>query len=830
MKTSINLLKQYGNIDASDEKIIQLVKDHIGEVESTHDIGEEYKNITIAQVVEKETHPDSEKLGVYKIDIGGDNHIQVVAGDRELPIGAKVAYLAPGATVPSSVNSQEKPFVIKAIKLRGVESHGMLGSARELNIGNDHNRVLILEDDAPVGEPFAEYYDLNDVTLEIENKALTNRGDLFGILGLSRELTAITGNPFTSPTWYNGQNNIEEPNGRTLPIKVINDAEITCPRYCAVVLENVTIKESPVWLKSALIKSGIRPINNMVDITNYISILFGQPLHAFDYDKIINNDEHSNGEAIVNIRMAKNNESMLGLDDKTYTLDDSVMVIADSLHPIAIAGIIGGQNTEVDSNTTRVILEAANFEKTSIRRTSMKLGIFTDAATRFKRALDLNHCMSALSRAIDLGKELTGSSIASRIIDIKQPIPENKNISLDLNRLNTHLGLSLTKATVKNILTNLEYKIIEESDTSLIVEVPSWRPDVSIREDIHEDIGRVYGFNNIPLVLPEKQIDTKRKNKIFEMKKSIRQILSGMGGYETLNYSFVDSNLLKRCNLSPDSAFKLKNPLSPELSLMRTSLLPSLLLKGQENIQRGFENFMLYELNIFHNNSSFDQDNLPEENWYLSAIITERNKTELDGSPYYTAKYYLERLLNAIGRENITYDLVADHLEMELPTEIRNVLPMFDPNTSAIVSFNEVHLGIIGELKEEIKGNFKLPPHSAGWEINITELSNIVEKAKTHKETPIYPFIKEDICFEIDKGVKYSDIETDIKRIVNNSKLMGRVECLDIYSSKELVGKKRITYRIVISHYEKTLSEKDIQIIKKQIEESISKKYNAILI
>ena len=322
MKTSINLLKQYGNIDASDEKIIQLVKDHIGEVESTHDIGEEYKNITIAQVVEKESHPDSEKLGIYKIDIGGDNHIQVVAGDRELPIGAKVAYLAPGAIVPSSVNSQEKPFVIKAIKLRGVESHGMLGSAKELNIGNDHNRVLILEDDAPVGKPFAEYYDLNDVTLEIENKALTNRGDLFGILGLSRELTAITGNPFTSPTWYNGQNNIEEPNGRTLPIKVINDAEITCPRYCAVVLENVTIKESPVWLKSALIKSGIRPINNMVDITNYISILFGQPLHAFDYDKIINNDEHSNGEAIINIRMAKNNESMLGLDDKTYTLDD----------------------------------------------------------------------------------------------------------------------------------------------------------------------------------------------------------------------------------------------------------------------------------------------------------------------------------------------------------------------------------------------------------------------------------------------------------------------------------------------------------------------------
>ena len=325
-------------------------------------------------------------------------NIQVVAGDRALEVGDKVAYIKVDAVVPYSIYSEPEPFVIKSIKLRGVESNGMLGSAKELNIGNDHERVMVLPNDAPVGTEFAKYYELNDTVIEIENKALTNRGDLFGVLGVARELSAIMGKSFITPDWYTSPSIEIGQEDNCLKIKIKNDAESLCPRYTAIALDNIEIKESPVWLKSSLIKCGIKPINNIVDITNYISILIGQPLHAFDYDKLVSNDPNYTDTAYINIRMAKYGEKILGLDEKIYELNENIMVIADSNHPIAIAGIIGGHDTEVDDSTKRIILESANFDKSSIRKTSMQLGIFTDAATHFKHALILNSVFQHYSK------------------------------------------------------------------------------------------------------------------------------------------------------------------------------------------------------------------------------------------------------------------------------------------------------------------------------------------------------------------------------------------------------------------------------------------------
>lgn len=823
MQTSINLLKQFGNISEPGEKIIELIKTQIGAVENSHCIEDDYKDIFVAEIVEKKDHPDSDKLGIYQITMTTkDETIQVVAGDRSLKVGNKVAYLKPGATVPYSISSQAEPFVIKEIKLRGVMSNGMLASERELNISNSHERVFTLPEDAPVGTKFSEYFELNDIVVDVENKALTNRGDLFSIIGLSRELTAITGNKFESPDWYKSPNTDLKIETEILPLTVVNDAEATCPRYTAIVLDNIEIKESPVWLKSVLVKSNIKPINNVVDITNYIATLVGQPLHAFDYDKLVSNDQNSKGEAKINVRMARDDESLLCLDGKVHKLDSSIMVIADSTNPIAIAGIIGGNETEIDNNTKRIIIEAANFDKTNIRRSSMKLGIFTDAATRYKHALDTNHCIVGLTKAVELCKELANGKIASGITDISNIEEEKRSISLDIDFLNRHLGTDLDFETVARILLNLEYEILESGRDKLLVGIPSWRKDIVIREDIHEDIGRVFGFNNIKLELPTKKILPRRENSIFETKKKLRALLSAIGGNETLNYNFTNSNILSLCNLSPDLAYKVKNPLAPELSLMRTSLLPSLIQKSKENLQRGFEQFLLFEMNIAHIQGYVDENNLPKENWYLSGVLVDKKVST--GSPYYGVKKYVEKVFKNLNVRNEKYVLVADSSEQDIPEFVKNDINMFDANTSALVYSQDICLGVIGQIKENIKENFKLPEHTGAFELNIQSLIELKIENLSHKDTPKYPSFTQDICFEVGKNVQYTDIRGEIDQVINTDELWGEIECLDIYSDKKLEENKRITFRITASNYNKTLNEKDIASIVSKITERVEKK------
>ena len=828
MRVSVNLLKQFLDIEANENEIVQLIKEHIGEVEYHHNLEDDYKGIVIAEIKQKEDHPDSDKLGIYQIDYGMSENIQVVAGDRALEVGDKVAYIKVGAVVPYSIYSEPEPFVIKSIKLRGVESNGMLGSAKELNIGNDHERVMVLPNDAPVGTEFAKYYELNDTVIEIENKALTNRGDLFGVLGVARELSAIMGKAFITPDWYTSPSIEIGQEDNCLKIKIENDAESLCPRYTAIALDNIEIKESPVWLKSSLIKCGIKPINNIVDITNYISILIGQPLHAFDYDKLVSNDPNYTDTAYINIRMAKYGEKILGLDEKIYELNENIMVIADSNHPIAIAGVIGGHDTEVDDSTKRIILESANFDKSSIRRTSMQLGIFTDAATHFNHALDTQQCIPALLKAVELIQQISDSKVASNIVDIQYLEYKEKGIQMSINNMNTVLGTNISKEEVTNILKNLEYTVAEKEDL-LNITVPSWRRDIDIKEDIYEDIGRIYGFNNVDIKLPEKEIKPPRENKLFSTKRIVREVLSNHGANEILTYSFTDPELFNMSNLDANLAYRLKNPLSKELSTMRTSLLLSILAKAKENLERGIDKFALFEMNIAHINKYVTEDNLPVENWYLSLLLTDR-KGNGKGSPYYATKIYLEELFRKLNILNIEYSLIAEHQEQGLPEYISNVLPMFDPNTSAIISVQGEILGVVGELRYEVRNNFKLPEYTSAFELNINKLIGIPSNYKKYREQPIYPTFTQDLCFEMDDNVNYGDIESVISTIINKDDLWGKVECLDIYKSDDESDKKRITYRIVVSNYKKTLADKDIKEIVSKIAKKIKVSYSTDIV
>ncbi len=857
MRVSTNLLRQFGNITANDEEIIRLIQAHIGEVDYNHNLAEDYKDIVIAQIKEKEEHPDANKLGIYQIDYGAKESIQVVAGDKNLNVGDKIAYMKIGSVVPYSIQIEEQPQEIKSAKLRGVTSNGMLGSAKELNIGTDHESVLVLSEDAPVGQSFGEYYNLNDTVIEIENKALTNRGDLFGILGISRELTAILGNTFESPKWYLSDKKDLKPETTCLNLKIINDAEAICPRYTAIALDNIKVQESPVWLKSTLIKCGIKPVNNIVDTTNYISLLIGQPLHAFDFDKLVEHDPNTKDSAHIKVRMANTGEKILALDDKLYELTENIMVIGDSTHPIAIAGVIGGRDTEVDESTTRIILESANFNKSSIRKTSMKLGLFTEAATRFKHNLDPKQCIPGLVKAVEIMKEVSGSNIASKIIDIYHQETEAKTIQIDSEHLNQILGTNMTTDEISGILENLEYNVERKTlkgkflktkkDTkreSLYITPPSWRKDIDIKEDIYEDIGRIFGFNNIEIQLPKKEIKPPTANNIIKMKRKIREILSNSGANEMVTYSFVDSDSFRKCNLDNNLAYKIKNALSPELSLMRTCLLQSLLSKAKENVERGKNRFVIYEMNIAHLNNYIEKDKLPIEHWYLSLLLTDndtKGQSSLkpstlespslsSSSAFYTAKKYLEKTLNTLGIYNAQYLLVADSDEIDIPIYIKNILSMFDANASAIISIEGVKIGVVGEIREDVRKNYKLSQYTSGFEINIEDLVKIKPESKKYKEQPIYPSFTQDLCFEMTVEKKYSEVENEIQQILKKENLWNRVEYLDIYQEKKSLEKKRITYRIIASSYKKTLQEDEIKGIIEKINDTVIKKYKAVLI
>jgi len=828
MKISVNLLKQLGKIQQTNEEIVKGIKEHIGEVESYQDLSDDYSDIIVAEIKEKKDHPNADKLGVYQLNIGEEKLIQVLAGDKTLTVGDKVAYLKPGAKVPYTIYTEEKPFIIQSRDMRGLISDGMMGSEKELNLGNDHTIVMRLPDDAPVGKSFAEYYELDDFIIDIENKALTNRGDLFGILGLARELTVIFGKPFITPTWYTDYTKNLKEEQSCLGLNIVNDAEALCPRYTAIAMDNIVVEESPLWLKSALIKFGYKPINNIVDVTNYISQLSGQPLHAFDYDKVISNDPSKSKAANITIRMAREGESILGLDGKVHELNDRVMVISDSTNPIAIAGIMGGSETEVDNNTQRIIIECANFDKTSIRKTSMLLGLTTEAGTKFKHALDPNQCIPVLKETVRMVKELTKATIASDIVDIYPTVTESSEITLSLSRLNAHLGLDLQKETIVQILTNLEYKIVKEDEDLLTVLVPNWRKDVAIREDIHEDIGRIYGYNNVEPILPLRNLVPAKDNSIFALKKKIRQILADSGANETDTYSFIDIPTLEKANLDANKAYKLKNALAPELSLMRTSIIPSLLLKAQMNLQEGYDKFILFEMNIPHIQGYVDENKLPKEDWHLASILTSIEKR--DDSAYYIAKRYVEKVLNTLTIQDIEYTLLSDYSEEKLSEDFKNSIYMFDRNSSAVIAINKIVVGIVGELDNKVKMNFKLPKYTSAFDININVLNTIETMNKTYIEMPKYPESTVDLCVEIGDEIRYKDLCDAIYKEINNDDIKGIVSCLDIYKADEKSVTKRITFGVAIRNFNKTLNDKDIKAITTRIVKKLENNYSAKII
>jgi len=824
MKLPLKIIKQFSECELDLDKILFDISTKIGEVEQHTKYSVIYEGIYIAQIVVKKQHPDADKLAIYQITTGEEKNIQVVAGDKSLNIGDKVAYIKPGNIVPSTYKSREE-IKINTIQMRGVTSNGMLCSEKELNIGPNHSEVLVLEENAVIGESFAEYFDLDDIVIDIENKALTNRGDLFGIIGLARELTAAQGLSFKSPQWYTKESIDIDIKNKNLKVKVDNQASNLCPRYMCVAIDNVKVKESPTWLRSILIKSGLKPMNNIVDITNYIAILTGQPLHAFDYDKVIKSDSNREEEVHITVRLAESGETIHTLDNTLVELTPNNLVIADSSNPIAIAGVIGGHDTEIDENSTKILIESATFDRFSIRKTSMELGLFTEAVTRYTRGQDPHYCLPNILKAISLVEELAGGEIGTDIIDVYPNPKEPKVITLDINALNNELGTQLSKENIWKILNDIEYKIGKGKRKSeyLTVTPPAFRTDVYIPEDIYEDVGRIYGYENILARLPRIEIKSTDINRNLAFKKRLRNILSNSGCNELNTYSFTSKESIEKAKQDSNISYHIKNALSPELSLMRSSLIISLLDKAQLNIQKNISPFCIYELNVPHQKGYTDNFALPKEDWHMGILFSSKEDI-IEGNPYYQIKRYLEKILKSLKIDDLEYELLSESSELTLPIWLKNIIPTFNKNSACLIkgyrNEKEYIIGIMGDIDYEVKGDFKLPQFTAGLELNLEDLQRLLPEESKYTQHSKYPPIWQDITFVVGEKIDYKNIIQTIHQVIDRKNRRCEIECLDIYQKEERI--RNITVRITIEHDTKTLTYKEFEKIKKRLELKIN--------
>jgi phenylalanyl-tRNA synthetase beta chain len=774
-----------------------------------------YEGAVIVNVVACEDHPNADRLHVCRVDDGGvmkevergdDGLVQVVCGATNVHAGMLAVWLPPGATVPESFDKE--PFVLEARELRGVVSNGMLASPKELSLGDNHEGILEIDPaewspnqkDIKPGANFAKVFGLDDTIIDIENKMFTHRPDLFGQLGLAREVAGITNEQFASPDWYTSPK--ELPKGSGLDLEIVNEVPELVPRFTAVAIQNVTIKPSPVWLQCELVRVGIRPINNVVDATNYIMLLTAQPTHAYDYDKL------RGGKLAA--RLSKPDEKVGLLNHKTLTLDPNDIVIADGEGAVGLAGIMGGGDSEVTDSTKNIVLECANFDMYAVRRSSMRHGVFTDALTRFNKGqspLQNKAVITLLAQSII---DVAGGEVASELQDenkIKDRDWVHPPVTLTLDFINSRLGLALDMPYVRSLLEHVEFTLQEDGDKFTLT-APFWRTDIESREDVVEEVGRLHGYDKLPQELPQRSIKPVHKNELLELKSRVRGILARTGANEVLTYSFVHNDLLQKAGQNPEKAFRVNNALSPDLQFYRLSLTPSLLEKVHPNIKAGYDAFALFEIGKAHNIDQLDADGLPIEFEMLDVVCAAADKSAPAGAAYYQAQAYMQALVQSLG-------LAIDLRPFDAEEDYEVVKP-YDHTRSAkiFVKGTDQPLGMIGEYKASVRRLLKLPQHTAGFGIGLEQLQAAVSRENTtYLPLHRFPSVSQDITLRMDETLVFAELELLVAKALGANAPEDthiHLQSVSAYQSQDDKLHKNYTFRVTITPTNRTLTEQEV--------------------
>jgi len=798
MIISLNWLKKYVDIDMSIDDISTLIGERLVEIESVEYIGDKYRDVIVAKVIECSPLEGTDHLNVVMIDDGGavkgidrdsQGFVQVVCGAPNVSVGALVAWLPPKATVPETYGDAE-PFVLETKSLRGVLSNGMLASAKELDLYDDHSGILLLDKEVQPGDSFRDSYELDDYLFDIENKSLTHRPDAFGIIGFAREIAGIQGKQFTTPAWLDEVVKLTTESKGPAPTVVI-DNEALSDRFQAVILENISGSAySPVEMQTYLARSGVRPVNATVDIANMVMLLTGQPSHTYDYDKVL---AIAAGQDAIHVRLAREDEKLTLLDGKEINLDKDDIVIAAGDTAVGLAGVMGGASTSIDTSTKRVLLEVATFDLYRIRSTQMRHGIFSEAVTRFTKGIPSPLGGPALAEIVRLFEQYTGARVMSGVADeypgIKNPIV----IDVDIQRVNDILGTQLMREDITMLLENVGFTV-KLNDLKAEVSVPYWREDIHIVEDIIEEIGRLIGFGTINVTLPSRYMTAVKPAPMSILQSTIRKALARAGANEVLTYSFVHEDVITRAGQDPKNSYKIVNSISPDLQRYRQSLTPSLLGLVHPNIKAGYDTFGIFEINKVHGVSAgLNSEGVPVESQRVAAIFVSNDTA----SPFYVAKRYVEYIANILGL-SLSYANLEGDDPMYAPFEPKRSAIIFDDSGSAV--------GVVGEYRKAVRTSGKIAENVAGFELDAEALLLATQNTKIVSYRPLsrYPATHRDICFQVPLATPYATIVNTVYDTLSGYDYSVTVEPVDIYRPEQS-DTKNVTIRLAIVSYNKTL-------------------------
>ncbi|KAB2926363.1 MAG: phenylalanine--tRNA ligase subunit beta [Bacteroidetes bacterium] len=807
MRISLNWLRRYLDVTDTPERIAEVLTSVGLEVESMERLGEALRGFVVGHVLETSKHPNADRLSVCSVRLRPDGEpVQIVCGAPNVAAGQKVPVGLPGAVVPSSLHDPSgKPFTLAVAKIRGVESNGMICSESELGIGQDKSGIMVLPEATTVGMPLAEFFGRDDVVMELG--VTPNRPDCLSHLGVARDLSAYYRIPVRRPE-VAGTDGGGNTAASLTSVTVKNPA--ACPRYTARVIQDVTVKESPEWLKRLLTAAGLRPINNIVDVTNFVMFEYGQPLHAFDMDRL-------SGRRIV-VRSAEAGESFTTLDGRTHAMTGNELMICDAERSVALAGVMGGLNSEITPETVTVLLESAYFDPVTVRRTAKRLGISTDASYRFERGVDPNAVDEASRRAAQLIAELSGGSVVPGVVD-EYPSPiAPKEITLRLARVNAMLGTELTMETVSGILTSLGHRVTHVDAGTVICASPTFRPDIEQEIDLIEEVARMYGYNNIA--------DSTSGSVVFTEPSAAERRLSDVTGWlqangfnESVTNSLMDA---KTATLFSSSAVSVRNPLSAELETLRPALLPSLLQAVAYNHNRGARTVKFFETGSVFERVSGDAPYtfVPGyvERFRLGMVLSgfsgdlswHEKQREFD---IYDVKGTVLSLLRSIGIDNIHliyYDASNSLNEQSIGIEIQGT-----------------YVGLMGRCSEELTGRFKIekPVYFAEFDLGPVLSGTGPKKFKGFSK---YPSVTRDVAFVVGEEVAAGDVERTIAEA--GGAIVSGVTPFDLFTGKNLgTGKKSLAFSVQVTPSDRTLTEAEIDAVVAAIVSRVSSRHGAVL-
>lgn len=780
MRVSFNQLKNMVDFSYTPGQLAEKLTALGLEVREIEVVGQ-LKGVVVGRVLDVKKHPNADKLKIVEVDIG-EKVVSFVCGAPNVEEGKYVAVALEGTELPGNVK-------VKKVKIRGVSSSGMICSERELCLGEDHSGIMILPFHLSAGDKLSHALSIEDNVLDLE--ITSNRGDCLSVLGIAREIAALTGNKLNSPFSLIKKEQLEFE--KTLPDIQINNLDL-CPFYAARIIKGIKVASSPFWLRWKILLSGGKPVNNVVDVTNYVMEEMGQPLHSFDLETIT-------GSKVV-IRRAKKEEVLVTLDGKERKLSEEMLIIADYKNPIALAGIMGGKETEVKRTTQNIFLEAAYFNSVSIGTTSRKLGLSSEASIRFERGVDPGMLKKALDRACMLIQQVAGGKILSPMLEAGKPPIKERQIYFRPSRINRIAGTRIPFTTSERILRNLGFKI-KKSEDAWRISVPTFRQDVKREIDLVEEVCRVYGYNKIGASIPGLGVGGGRESRQEKVENLLREFLKGCGFYETKNNTLVGEELGRIACQPLDRISCVSNPLSMQQKFLRIRLFPRLLEVASFNYNKETKDVRILEIGktFLKNGSEL------KESSFLSGVVVE------DKFNFYHLKGIVEAIYNLIGIKEIRF--------------CSYLLPYFSDQVSALIKREENNIGFLGKVHPEICNGLKLPLQTYVFELNLEFVVSLYNEQRQYRSLPRFPSIKRDLSIVIKEEI----LAEEIKRyILEKARYIEKVQFFDFYQGSHVPdGYKSLSFSLIFRHPDKTLTDDGVNIIQERIVKSLNNKWGASL-